>query len=144
MANFNLNKVILGGRIASNPETKSTTNGHTVTTCSMVVNRKFQPKGTKSQGDFFNLQGWNKVGEVLGKFFQKGSSICIVGSIQNRNWTDNQGQKHYGTDIVIEEIMFVEKLGASNNADSTDTTYSSGESTAPNFEVIENDDSLPF
>jgi single-strand DNA-binding protein len=146
MANLNLNKVILGGRLVANPETKSTPNGSTVTTCSIAVNRKFQPKGGEKQSDFFTLQAWGKTGDLLGRFFKKGSSICVVGSIQNRSW-EKDGQKHYMTDIIVDEISFVDSRQDNNNSapDHAETPqYNAPTAQAPKFEEIKSGDELPF
>ena len=91
MANFNINKVILGGRISIAPELKQTQTGVSVTSFSIAVNRKVANGETKA--DFINCVAWRNTAEFVYKYFQKGSSICIVGNLQTRNYEDNNGNK---------------------------------------------------
>lgn len=112
MANFNLNKVILGGRLTSDPELKSTPNGVTVTSFSIAVNRRYSGSG-EQQTDFINCVAWRQSAEFICRYFRKGSSICVVGSLQVRNWTDQNGQKRYATEVVVEEVQFVDSKGES-------------------------------
>ena len=153
MANFNFNKVILGGRLTADPELKQTQSGIAVVTFSIAVNRRFATKDSAQQADFFNVTAWRSSAELVAKYFRKGSSICVVGSLQNRTWTDQQGQKRYATDIVADEIMFVDSRSEGPNADAqqgytpdvySTPSFSSTPTSAPNFEVVESDDDLPF
>lgn len=108
MANFNFNKVILGGRLTADPELKTTPSGIAVTTFTVAVNRRFGGKnGEDAQADFFNVTAWRQTAEFITKFFRKASSICVVGSIQTRTW-EKDGVKHYATEIVADEAYFVD------------------------------------
>lgn len=112
MANFNLNKVILGGRLTADPELKTTPSGVSVTTFAIAVTRRFGGKeGEQAQADFINVTAWRATAEFVTRFFRKGSSICVVGSIQTRSWTDQQGQKRFATEIVADEAYFVDAKG---------------------------------
>ena len=137
MANFSFNKVILGGRLTSDPELKQTQSGISVCSFSVAVNRRTKP-GEEQKADFFNVTAWRQTAEFVSRYFHKGSSICIVGSLQNSNWTDQNGQKHYRTDIVADEVMFVDSRSESGQATPTADTPT------PKFEEISTDDSLPF
>ncbi len=151
MANFNFNKVILGGRLTADPELKQTQTGVAVVSFSIAVNRRPSRDGAQ-QTDFFNVTAWRGTAEIVTKYFKKGSSICVVGSIQNRSWTDQQGQKRYATDIIADEVNFVDSRGESSASDVQGYTpdaystpaFSSTPSSAPNFEEVESDDDLPF
>ena len=105
MANYNFNKVILGGRLTADPELKKTQNGD-ISVCSftIAVNRRFSRAGEQPQADFINCVAWRQQAELLAKYFRKGSSVCVVGSIQTRSWTDNQGAKRYATEVIVDEI----------------------------------------
>ena len=153
MANFNFNKVILGGRLTADPELKQTQSGIAVVSFSVAVNRRFSKNATQqSETDFFNVTAWRATAEFVTRYFKKGSSICVVGTIQNRTWTDQQGQKRYATDIIADEVMFVDSRGESSVGDAQGYTpdaystpaFSSTPSSAPNFEEVESDDDLPF
>ena len=112
---LNLNKVILAGRLTADPEMKQTPSGVTLVTFSLAVNRRFSSRDGQNQqpeADFFRITAWRNTAEFIAKYFRKGSAICICGSIQNRSWTDQNGQKRYMTDIIAEEANFVESRNA--------------------------------
>jgi single-strand DNA-binding protein len=70
MANFNLNKVILGGRITADPELKQTQTGISTVSFSVAVNRRFATKGTDdNQTDFINVRAWRQTAEFINRFF---------------------------------------------------------------------------
>ncbi len=116
MANFNFNKVILGGRLTADPELKTTTSGVSVTSFTVAVNRRFGNKnGEERQADFINVTAWRQQAEFITRFFHKGSNICIVGALQTRNWVDQNQQKHYATEVVAEEAYFVDTAAESGN-----------------------------
>jgi single-strand DNA-binding protein len=152
MANFNFNKVILGGRLTADPELKQTTSGTSVCSFSVAVNRRYQKDAESQQTDFINVVAWRQQAEFVTRYFRKGSSICVVGNIQTRSWTDNQGQKRYATDVVADEISFVDSKGegASNQggnpyaAENYAPSFASQNQEAPKFEEMSNDDDLPF
>ena len=109
MANFNFNKVILGGRLTADPELKTTPSGISVTSFTVAVNRRFGGKnGEDAQADFFNVTAWRQTAEFITRYFRKASSICVVGSIQTRTWIDQNGQKRFATEIVADEAYFVD------------------------------------
>lgn len=109
MANFNLNKVILGGRMTADPVLKVTPSGVQVCNFSIAVNRRFaEEKGGEKAADFFNVTCWRQTAEFVSRYFRKASSICVVGSIHTRSWTDQTGQKKFGVDIVADEAYFVD------------------------------------
>ena len=151
MANFNFKKVILGGRLTADPELKQTQSGIPVVSFSIAVNRRYQSKDAPQQTDFFNITAWRNTAEFVSKYFRKGSSICVTGSIQNRTWTDQQGQKRYATDIVADEVMFVDSRQENSGAaaqytpDAYNTpSFSTPAASAPKFEEVKTDDDLPF
>ena len=153
MANFNFNKVMLGGRLTADPELKQTQSGIPVASFSIAVNRRFGTKdGSQPQADFFNVTAWRATAEFVSRYFKKGSSIFVVGTIQNRSWTDPQGMKHYATDIVADEVSFVDSriegpaAGQGQYTPDAYTTpsYSTPVDSAPKFEEIKGDDDLPF
>lgn len=138
MANFSFNKVIIGGRLTSEPELKTTQSGLSVVSFSVAVNRKTK-QGEEQKSDFFNVTAWRQTADFVARYFHKGSSICIVGSLQNSSWTDQNGQKHSKTDIVADEVMFVDSKSDNESAQS-----SYGQQVVPKFEEIKTDADLPF
>lgn len=143
MSNLNLNKVILGGRITADPELKNTQSGLSVCSFTIAVNRKMG-KDKEQQTDFINCQAWRQTAEFIAKYFRKGSPICVVGSIQTRSWTDQNGSKRYATDVVVDEAMFVDSKNESAQEQSGGYVPESYTPTAePKFEEV-NDGDLPF
>ena len=142
MANFNMNKVILGGRMTADPELKQTQGGTAVTSFSVAVNRRYAKDGEQTT-DFINVVAWRSTAEFICKYFNKGSSIGIVGSIQTRSWTDQSGNKRYATEVIADEAHFVD-------AKSDVTTSGEGNAVraeaynAPAFEPVKPDEDLPF
>lgn len=152
MANLNFNKIILGGRLTAAPELKQTQSGIPVCSFSIAVNRRAKA-GEEQKADFFNVTAWRQTAEFVSKYFSKGSSILVVGSLQNRSWTDQNGQKHYATDIVADEVSFVDSR-AESDAHAADNTAAGSyvpaaytaqsPAQAPSFEDIQQDEDLPF
>jgi single-strand DNA-binding protein len=145
MANLHLNKVILGGRLTADVELKQTPSGVPVCSFSLAVNRKHS-KDTEQQTDFINCQAWRNTAEFISRYFRKGSSLCVIGTIQTRSWTDNNGQKRYATEVVVDEALFVdsknegETQGAATYADALGSVAPKKDDLT---ELSENDD-LPF
>ena len=140
-ANFNFNKVIIGGRLTNDPELKTTQSGLSVVSFSIAVNRRYTKNSAQqNETDFFNVTAWRQTAEFVSRYFKKGSSICIVGSLQNSSWQDQNGQKHYRTDIVADEVMFVD-----SKSDGGQTTAQGAfGGVVPKFEEISTDADLPF
>lgn len=150
---LNLNKVILGGRVASEPEQKQTPSGASVATYSMAVGRRFAPEGQERETDFFRVTAWQSTADFIARYFHKGDAICITGRIQNRSWTDQSGQKHYITEIIAEEASFVENKrdrpegqapASGTSAMPPPTVYTSPAAQGIRFEEIPTDDGCPF
>lgn len=105
MANFNFTKVIIGGRLTADPELATTPSGVSVCSFAVAVNRR----GAKEAVDFFTIKAWRQTAEFVTRYFRKGSSICIVGSLQTRTWVDQKtGGSRYVVEIVADEAFFVD------------------------------------
>lgn len=144
MSNFNFNKVILGGRLTADIELKTTQSGISVCSFSLAVNRRGKDAGT----DFIECQAWRERAEFLSRYFKKGSSLCIVGTLQKSEWTDKDGNKRYKTEVIVDEAMFVDSKndsqGAETSAEGNYNPYASNAPATPNFEDVRDDDDLPF
>lgn len=137
-----MNKVILMGRLTRDPEVRYTqTNNTLVASFSLAVNRRFARQGEERQADFINIVAWSKLGEFCSKYFKKGQQVGIIGRIQTRTWDDDQGTKHYVTEVVAEEAYFAD----SKRDGAVDNTFGSIPMPTPDsdFEVSSGDD-LPF
>ena len=137
-----MNKVILMGRLTRDPEVRYTqTNNTLVASFSLAVNRRFVRQGEERQADFINIVAWSKLGEFCSKYFKKGQQVAVTGRIQTRTWDDDQGQKHYITEVIAEEAYFAD----SKRDGAVDNTFGSIPMPTPDsdFEVSSGDD-LPF
>jgi len=140
-----MNKVILMGRLTRDPEVRYTqTNNTLVASFSLAVNRRFVRQGEERQADFINIVAWSKLGEFCSKYFKKGQ-LGVIGRIQTTTWDDDQGTKHYVTEVVAEEAYFADSRRDGDNNSSFENTFGN---TAPgtmgaDFEVSSSDD-LPF
>ena len=141
-----MNKVVLMGRLTRDPEVRYTqTNNTLVASFSLAVNRRFARPGEERQADFINIVAWSKTGEFVSKYFKKGQQVGVIGRIQTRNWDDEQGQKHYVTEVVAEEAYFADSRRDSDNSSSFENTFGTTEpgNMGSDFEVSSSDD-LPF
>ena len=128
-----MNKVILLGRLTKDPETRYTQSTNTpVTSFTLAVNRRFVKQGEERQADFINIVSWNKTAEFVSKYFSKGQQVGVIGRIQTRNYDDEQGVKHYITEVIAEEVYFAGEKKEKAQNDPTD-----------DFEITNSDD-LPF
>ncbi len=101
-----LNRVMLIGHLAAEPETRQTKNGHTVVNFPVATNKVFKAEdGTKREiVDFHRILAWNKLGEICGQYLQKGTAVYLEGRLVNRSFDDKEGHKHYRTEIVADGI----------------------------------------
>ena len=100
-----MNKVILMGRLTKDVEMRQTPNGISVARFTLAVNRRFAKEG-QQQADFINCVAWRQTGEFIARYFQKGSMIAVIGSIQSRSWDGQDGKKQYATEVNVEEAYF--------------------------------------
>ena len=140
-----MNKVILMGRLTRDPEVRYTqTNNTLVASFSLAVNRRFVRPGEERQADFINIVAWNKQGEFCSKYFKKGQQVGVIGRIQTRNWDDDQGQKHYATEVIAEEVYFADSKRDGATSGSFENTFGNEVASANSeFEMSSTDD-LPF
>ena len=141
-----MNKVILMGRLTRDPEVRYTqTNNTLVASFSLAVNRRFARQGEERQADFVNIVAWSKTGEFCSKYFKKGQQVGIIGRIQTRSWDDEQGQKHYVTEVVAEEAYFADSRRDGEGAGANfENTFGENLSQSAEFQVNASDDDLPF
>jgi single-strand DNA-binding protein len=100
-----LNKVILMGRLVRDPELNQTANGIAVCKFTVAVNRPYQ-KDKEQQADFINVTAWRGTAEFVSKYFSKGSIIIVEGKLQNNDYTDKDGVKHYSMVVQADNVNF--------------------------------------
>ncbi len=113
-----MNKVILMGRLVKEPKVRYTQGGEpmAVARYTLAVNRKLTKNG-QQEADFINCVAFGKLGEFANKYLRKGQLIRIVGRLQVRSWDDQNGQKRWSTEVVIENIALLKANESLQNDD---------------------------
>ena len=110
-----MNKVILVGRLVKDPELRRTNTDIAVVQFTVAVNRRFPGPDGKIPADFISCVAWRNQAENLARYMRKGSLIGIEGQIQTRTYDDPSGQRRYITEVVCDNISFLESKGAREN-----------------------------
>lgn len=139
-----MNKVVLLGRLTRDPEVRYPQNSD-ISICrfNLAVDRRYKKEGQQS-ADFPSCIAFGKTADGIGKWFHKGSMICISGRLQTGSYTNKDGQKVYTTDVVVEEWNFA---SSKNEADSeAPTAAQTDNSQAGGYGIGNNDleEDLPF
>jgi len=115
-----MNKWIGMGRLTRDPEVRYGQSGNAVANFSIAVDRRFKRDG-EAQTDFFNCTAFGKTGEFVEKYLKKGIKVVVDGELQNNNYEDKNGTKHYSVQIIVNQIEFAEsKSSQANNNDTTE------------------------
>ena len=144
-----MNITVLEGRLVRDIELKQTQSGVPVVSFTLAVNRQYR-SGEDTQADFINIVAWRHTAEFAAKYFNKGDGMSVIGSIQTRNYTDNEGQTRNIFEIVASSIEF--PLGKSKQSSQGGFLASQGTVSSANVNVAENghlevqgnEDDLPF
>lgn len=144
-----MNKTILLGRLTKTPEIRfSQINNKKVATFTLAVNRKYVKQGEERQTDFINIVAWDKLADFAEKYLTTGLQICLSGRIQTRNYTDNNNQKRYITEVISEEIYFadsIKKVEENAPLEETQNTVDNTNNTGADIETnVSGDDDFPF
>ena len=135
-----LNEVILMGRLTRDPDVRMTQNGTTAANFALACERDYAPQGQDRETDFFDIVAFRNTADFVGQYFAKGQLVAVKGRLQQRDWTDKQGNKRRTTEILADRCYFAEKR--------QDRDAASGgfqqmpDSTPVPFE--DHDDDLPF
>jgi len=136
MMSRSVNKVILIGNLTRDPEVRYTPQGNAVASFGVATNREWTVDGNKKEVvDFHNLVAWNKLAELCGQLLFKGSKVYVEGRLQTRDWTTEDGQKRYKTEVVIDEMIVLSSKRASNGEVEE---HAAAEGTAPQPEADTN------
>lgn len=139
-----LNKVTLIGYLTRTPELKQSSEGHTVCTFTIGVHRKQTKRAEgESVSDFFDIVAWGKTAEFVTKYFKKGQPIIVEGTLRQRRWTTNSGEKRYSIEILANDLGFASDRKTSEASDSYTPSFGDSPISAQ-FEEIGGEDDLPF
>lgn len=150
-----LNNVALQGRFTADPELRHTNNDIAVTSFSLAVQRNRKNADGEYDSDFFNIQAWRGTAELAAKYFHKGSLCIVEGELQQRRYTDKNGNNRTAVEVVARSIYFCESKkegGNGSNANRSSNNSNTGGDSAPaidaggngDFIEIAGDDDLPF
>jgi single-strand DNA-binding protein len=114
-----LNKVMLIGNLGADPEMRFTPSGSPVTTFRIAVNRVYNsPEGErKEETEWFSITAWNKLAETCNQYLTKGQKVYCEGRLHTRSWDGQDGQKHYRTEVIANQVIFLDRKGAATNPD---------------------------
>ena len=128
-----MNKAVLIGNLTKEPESKATANGVAVCNFTVAVQRRFMQNGER-QADFIPVVAWRGLADTCIKYLHKGSKVAVSGTIQTRSYDAQDGSKRYVTEIVADEVQFLDNKQASAEPAAEEI---------PGFTAIE-DEQLPF
>lgn len=132
-----MNLIVLKGRLIADPETKKVgANQTTVCEFCVATDRRFE----KDKTDFINCQAWGNTGEFIGKYFAKGKEIALVGELHIDKF-EKDGENRYLTRVKVDNVEF---CGSKNDNDSNSEKSNKSSATPADFEVIADDEDLPF
>ena len=140
-----MNKVFLIGNLTRDPELSETAGGVPVCHFSIAVNRNYSSPEGERQTDFFNCTAWRAMAESIARYTKKGKKVAVVGSVQLRNYEDNQGVKRTAVDIIAQDVEF---LSPRENGDSFDEMdempRANTQKRKPTLQAMDDDSDIPF
>ena len=143
-----LNSVIIMGRLTADPELRTTTNGLSVTSFTVAVDRNYK-SGDERQTDFISVVAWRDTADFVTRFFKKGQMIAVQGSLQVRSYEDKNGNKRTAYDVVADNVSFCgsksegNTFGAPRQDSAPAVSYQSAD--AGSFSVLPDDNQgFPF
>ena len=102
-----LNQIIIMGRLTRDPELRRTGSGIAVAAFTLAVDRDFGSRdGGEKETDFIDCVAWRQTGEFVSRYFSKGRMAVVQGRLQNRVWTDKDGNKRYSSEVIAENVYF--------------------------------------
>ena len=143
-----LNKVIIMGRLTKDPDFKTSQSGIAICHFSVAVERQFKDKLTgERQADFLDCTAFRGTAEFVSRYFSKGNMILVEGNIQNNNYTDNNGVKHYSNTIMVENVSFCGGKNESGTAQPAQEQLglpAEVQTAVEQFEAVVADGEVPF
>lgn len=142
-----MNKFFATGNLTRDLELTETANGVSVCRFAIAVNRAYTTGDGERQTDFFNCTAWRGLADNIARYCKKGSKVAVVGSIQIRNYEDNQGMQRTAVDVVVQDCEF---LASPKKESSGDTAPESAPQQRPaparkaQMSVYDDDGDTPF
>lgn len=140
-----LNKIILMGRLCTNPELRRTGSGTAVTSFSLACDRDFKSQSGDKETDFIDVVAWKNTAEFVSKYFSKGRMAVVEGRLQIRDWTDKAGNKRTTAEVVADNVYFADsKRSESNDNQKENFNALSGRLSDDFVPISEEDGEIPF
>ena len=119
-----LNKVQIIGNLGRDPEMRYTPNGKPVTSFTVAVSRSWlKPEGERvEKTEWFNVVAWERLAEICNQYLVKGSAVFVEGRLETRSWEADNGQKHFRTEIIANEVIILDKRGRAAEEDLGEAT----------------------
>lgn len=111
-----INRVVLVGRLAQDPELRYTPNGVAVTTFTLAVNRRFTNQHGEREADFINIVTWRQLAETCANYLKKGRLVGVDGRLQIRSFENSEGRRIKVAEVVADTVQFLEPAGARSSA----------------------------
>ena len=102
-----MNRIILIGNVSTDPEQRTTSNGKSVCSFNLAVNRKYSNADGDRQTDFFRINAWGKLGDSCAKYLSKGRKVAVSGELQARLYDARNGQQRLALDVQADEVEFL-------------------------------------
>lgn len=134
-----MNKAILIGNLTREPEMRATNNGTSVCSFTVAVQRRFANQAGERTADFIPVVAWRGLAGTCAKYLHKGSKVAVVGTVQTRSYDAQDGTKRYITEIVAEEVQFLDRVGTNSSQEPQPFNDE-----VPGFTVMDDDGELPF
>ncbi|MBQ9714155.1 MAG: single-stranded DNA-binding protein [Clostridia bacterium] len=139
-----MNKVFLIGNLTRDPELRETPSGVAMCRFGIAVQRPFSSADGERQADFFDCTAWRGLAETIARYTKKGNKVAVTGSIQIRNYEDNQGVKRNAVDIIVQDCEFLTPKSGDSFDDAADAPRSSAPKKKPTLQAMDDDSDIPF
>ena len=138
-----MNKVFLIGNLTRDPELTETPSGVAVCRFAIAVNRNYTSNDGERQTDFFNCTAWRGQAETIARYTKKGNKVAVTGSIQLRNYEDNQGVKRTAVDIIVQDVEFLTPKSEGGEFDEAPRSAAQPKK-KPSLRPMDDDGDIPF
>ena len=139
-----INKVILVGNLGRDPETRYLPSGGAVTNVSLATSRSWKDRDSgeqKEKTEWHRIVFFNRLGEIAGEYLKRGSKVYVEGELRTREW-EKEGQKHFTTEIVANEMQMLDSKGGNSDYEKNNNSSIAAPSSLSSSDMV--DDDIPF
>ena len=139
-----INKVILVGNLGRDPEKRYLPSGGAVTNVSLATSRSWKDRDSgeqKEKTEWHRVVFFNRLGEIAGEYLKRGSKVYVEGELRTREW-EKEGQKHFTTEIVANEMQMLDSKGGNSDLEKNDNSSVAAPSSLSSSDMV--DDDIPF